>query len=114
MDVLWLDEWRDPKEQQVEVTSTAFEAPAKLTFTGRQYAGQARLRKDASPGQASARVTSHHGQSVRTHNFWIDEPSIADDITTWSTAKILLAMTAVVIALGGGWYLYRARRLPRK
>ncbi|MFJ7903961.1 hypothetical protein ACIQ6V_26300 [Streptomyces sp. NPDC096198] len=71
VEALWLDEWRDENEKTVQVTSPAFEAPATLTFSGRQYEGKARLRPDVHPGQAQARVVTHGGQAVKKAVFWI-------------------------------------------
>ncbi|MEU9993065.1 hypothetical protein AB0E10_41175 [Streptomyces sp. NPDC048045] len=102
VEALWLDEWRDDNEKTVRVTSPAFDAPATLTFNGRQYEGKARLRPDAHPGQAQARVVTHGGQAVKKAVFWIDPAKTSSDDSSslvWVTGGALVAAGAGVVGV---------------
>ncbi|MGW0734202.1 hypothetical protein [Streptomyces sp. NPDC002851] len=103
MQLSWLDEWRDPEEKKVEAYSPAFEVPAQLTFSGRQYTGHVRLKTDAEPGPASARVVSHGGQAAKKARFWIDAPAPgpvgSDPSVPWFVGGGAVVAVAVV-ALG--------------
>ncbi|KUM97209.1 hypothetical protein AQI95_42105 [Streptomyces yokosukanensis] len=102
VEALWLDEWRDDNEKTVQVKSPAFEAPATLTFNGRQYAGKARLRPDARPGQAQARVVTHGGRAVKKAVFWIDPAkasSSGSSALVWLTGGALAAAGAGVVGV---------------
>lgn len=113
VEISWLDEWRDPAEKEVEAYSPAFDLPAQLTFSGRQYTGSVRLKEAAKPGQASARVVSHGGQATKKARFWIDPPATpvpgGGPSTPWLTAGGA-AVAAVVLASGVGVLVVRRRR----
>ncbi|MER5888210.1 hypothetical protein ABT160_30685 [Streptomyces sp. NPDC001941] len=107
VEATWLDEWRDAEERTVTVRSDAFEKPALLTFTGRQYTGVARLRADAEPGEARAQVISHGGKSVKKANFRVGEAgNSGSGAFPWVVGGV---GGAVVLAAGAG-FLVRARR----
>ncbi|QHC26512.1 hypothetical protein [Streptomyces sp. GS7] len=97
----WLDEWRDSDEETVKVTSAAFEAPVTLTFSGRQYTGVARLRADAGPGQARARVISHGGKAVTKAHFWINDSSVGDASASvpWAVAGAGVGVGAIAAVM---------------
>ncbi|MEV5876139.1 hypothetical protein AB0L75_18270 [Streptomyces sp. NPDC052101] len=105
VEIWWLDEWNTP-EDEVEVSSPAFERPAQLSWSGRQYHGKARLRAEARPGSATARVVSHGGHDVRTQRFWIaEEPSVAGEVRHGLTSHPQWGLAAGAGVLGGGFLL---------
>jgi hypothetical protein len=113
VDVWWLDEWNTPKAR-IEVSSSAFERPVQLTWTGRLYHGKARLREKAHPGPATARVASHGGHDVRTQPFRIaEEPSVADEVEHGLTSHPQWGLVAGAGVLAGCSLLAaRTRRRP--
>ncbi|MGV4984779.1 hypothetical protein ACVB8X_13365 [Streptomyces sp. NRAIS4] len=105
VEIWWLDEWNTP-EDEVEVSSSAFERPVQLAWSGRQYHGRARLREEARPGSATARVVSHGGHDVRTQRFWIaEEPSAVDEVRHRVTSHPQWGLVAGIGVLGGGFLL---------
>ncbi|KUM95238.1 hypothetical protein AQI88_17765 [Streptomyces cellostaticus] len=114
VEALWLDEWRDEGEKAVKVTSPAFEAPATLTFTGRQYEGKVHLRRDAQPGQAQARVITHRGQAVKKTVFWIESAKPTDEGSNPLVWLGVGALAAVGAGTAGAWAMRRRRRLSTR
>ncbi|WP_327259145.1 MULTISPECIES: hypothetical protein [unclassified Streptomyces] len=55
------DEGPDPEEKKVSASSDAFDGPAKLTFRGKAYEGEATIRQDADPGRYDVTVLDHFG-----------------------------------------------------
>ncbi|MGW1282858.1 hypothetical protein ACWD4N_03850 [Streptomyces sp. NPDC002586] len=113
VEVWWLDEWNSPQDK-VEVSSSAFEQPVRLSWSGRQYGGKARLRAAAPTGSATARVVSHGGHDVREKRFWIaEEPSVAEEVRHGLTAHPQWGLVGGVGLLGGCCLLAaRMRRRP--
>ncbi|MEU4925590.1 hypothetical protein AB0G54_03630 [Streptomyces yokosukanensis] len=113
VDVWWLDEWNTSTDV-VEVSSRAFEQPVRLSWSGRQYHGKARLRAQARPGSTTARVVSHGGRDVRVKRFWTaEEPSVADEVRRGLTSHPQWGLVAGTGVLGGGLLLAAAiRRRP--
>ncbi|MGD3105257.1 hypothetical protein [Streptomyces sp. YGL11-2] len=90
------------------MTSPAFEAPVTLTFSGRQYTGVARLRADAGPRQARARVISHGGNAVTKAHFWIKDPSVGGALA--SVPGTVVGAGVGVGAIAAGMLTVRRRR----